>query len=72
MGYESLHTGTRGERRTRLVERDVTIRANSSKEKLDTSVSLDLFLVLGALRSQIGSIAVENMNILRPTYERPH
>jgi len=48
----------------------VTIRANSSQEELDTSVSLDLLLVLGALGSQIRSVTIENMNVLRPTYER--
>lgn len=62
---QSLDTRARSERRTRLVEGNVTVRTDTSHEKIDTTHFLDLGLVLVALGHEIRRVAVENVNVLR-------
>lgn len=65
--YQSLHTGAGRERGAGLVEGNVTIRANTTEEQLNSTVLGDLSLVVGALGQEIGSVAVQNVNVLRTT-----
>ena len=61
---QGLDTGTRVERRERLVERDVTVVTYATHKQVDTACCLDLSLVLSALTLQILSVTVQNVYIL--------
>ena len=53
------------ERLTRLVEGDVPVLANTTKEELDTAISLDLLLVRLALLDEVLGVAVEDVHLRR-------
>ena len=50
---------------TRLVESDVAILADSTKEEFDSAVLLDLGLVRIAFRDEILRISVQNVHLGR-------
>ena len=57
-------TRTACERRTRFVEGDMSIRADSTEEKMYSAVVLNLLFIACALCLQISSITVEDVHIL--------
>ena len=61
---QRLHARSRAQRGARLVEGDVAIGADASEEQLDAAVLLDLRLVVGTFLEQIGSVSVQNVDIL--------
>lgn len=63
--HQRLNTRTRTERRARLVKSDVAVGTDAAEEELDASVALDLGFVVGALLEKIGSVSVQDVNILR-------
>lgn len=62
---QRLDPRPRGQRRSRLVERNVTIGTHTGHEKIDPPHGLNLGFVLGALFQEIGRVAVEDMHVLR-------
>ena len=54
----------RRQRRTRLVESDMSVRAHASKKQIDASIRSDFLLISGAFCFQIGSIAIQDIDIL--------
>ena len=62
---EGLDARARGERRTRLVERDVPILADTAQEELDASVRFDPRLVRVALPDQVFGVAVQDVHLRR-------
>ena len=50
---------------TRLIERDVSILANTTEEQLDTAISLDLLLVRLALFNEVLGVSVEDVHLRR-------
>ena len=66
--YQSLHTSAGGKRGSGLIKSNVTVRTNSSKEQLNTTVLGDLSLVVSTLRQEIGSISIQDMDIAGTRY----
>lgn len=62
---KGLDTSSAGKGRAGLVESDVTIRADTSHEEVDSTNGLDLGFVLVAFRNQVWRVAVEDVDILR-------
>ena len=62
---EGLLPRARGERRTRLVERNVSIGAHATHEQIDAPSCLDASLIIGALLNQVGRVAIEDIDVLR-------
>ena len=61
---QRLLTCTAGQRRTRLIESDMTVGTDTAKEQVDATELLNLLLVGLALSCKILSIAVQNVDIL--------
>ena len=64
MRVSSVRVTTRV-RRERLIERDVAVFADASEEEVESAGSGNRLLVGGALCIEVGSIAVEDVDILR-------
>ena len=64
IGGEGLHTGSRAQRRAWLVECDMTIRADTADEQVDTTCLLDHLLVVLALSLKVGCITIKDMYVL--------
>jgi hypothetical protein len=62
---QRLHSGPARQAGARLVECDVSIWSNSSKEKIDAANSLDFGLILHALRFKVRRIPIEDVDIGR-------
>jgi hypothetical protein len=58
-----LHASPRGQAGSGLIEGNVAIWTNTTEEKLNASVGLDLCLVLAALNIEIRGIAIQNVDI---------
>ena len=52
------------ERRSGLVEGDVSVRTDSPDEEIDSSRGLDLGLVRRALRGQVLGLAVQDVDVI--------
>ena len=59
-----LLASTRCKRRSRLVERNMTVRTNAAQEQVDTAKLANHLLVMSTLCRQIRRIAIENMYVL--------
>ena len=64
IGGKGFDAGTAGEAGARLVEGDVAVGAYAAHEKVDAAGLGNHLLVVGALRQQVGRIAVEDVHIL--------
>lgn len=62
---KGLHTCTRFEAGARLVEGDVPIGTDTTKEQLDASDLIDLLFILVALGLQVGGITIEDVDVAR-------
>ena len=60
---ESLLSGERSERRTRLVESDVSVGTDTTHKEVDATVGSDLSLIVGTLLFEVFGIAVEDIHI---------
>ena len=66
--YKSLHTSAGGKRGSGLIKSNVTVRTNSPKEQLNTTVLGDFGLIVSALSQEIGSISIQDMDIAGTRY----
>ena len=60
IGGQRLHTGTRSQGRTRLVERDVAVRTDAAHKQVDAPIRSNLLFIIPALSLQVGSVPVLN------------
>ena len=61
VGRQLFLTRAAGKRRTRFVERDMSVRADTAEEQMNTAELLDLRLITCALGLQVRSITVKDM-----------
>ena len=66
---QCLLTSTTGQAGTWLIESDMAIGTDTTKEEVDTTEFLYFLLVVGTLCSQIRRIAIEDMNIFLRTVD---
>ena len=66
---QGLLTCTAGQAGTWLIESDMAIGTDTTKEEVDTTEFLYFLLVVGTLCSQIRRIAIEDMNIFLRTVD---
>lgn len=59
-----LHAGARSKGRPRLVEGDVAVRTDPTKEKLDAAIGFNLLLVALAFSNKVGSITIKDVDVL--------
>ena len=69
VGGEGLHAGLGAQRGTGLVKGDMTIGADTSDEEVDAASFHDHLLVVLALSSEVGGIAVEDVDVLLRTVD---
>ena len=60
---ERLDPGPGHERRSRLVESDVAVRADAADEELDATGLRNFSLVFEALGLEVGRVAVEDVDV---------
>jgi hypothetical protein len=60
---QRLDSRSAAQTRSRLVERNMSIRADSTQEKLNTARTLDLLLVRYALFFEVWCVAVEDVDV---------
>ena len=62
---QGLDSGSGRQRRSRLVERKMTVCPNAAQKELDTAILDDFLLVLLALGVQIRCVTVEDVHLVR-------
>lgn len=62
---QGLYAGPAGQARSGLVEGNVAVLSDASKEEVNAADCLDGVLVGGALGVKIGGVSVENVNVGR-------
>ena len=64
VGRQLFLTGAAGERRTRFVERDMSVRTDTAEEQVDTADITDLLLITRTLGYEVRSVTVQDIDIL--------